>query len=422
MIDLGVLDTIIAMVVVILLLSMVVQSIQQFVKKLSKFKSKQIEKSLEQLFTQVNSSSPPPAGTSATTASKVLAEFCKMGRQTFRGKHIVESISKADVSKVVISLEGSSLIPDKAKVSITNFFKVLQNARDAVDALAKVKLPDTSVAKLAELRTQVAPFIVHVEALFDQKGELDPKAVVMDVLSLRDFPSQDILKIASELQVQIEQAAAANPANPDLQAAATAARNLGRAIGEVNVSLTQAVARLRERIDAIETWYDTVMQGFEERYARHMRTFAFVISLVVAVILNADVVQLYKRLATDDVAKERILTQSKSIQAQYDARIAAEQAKTTPDPQTIQGLKKELDTQLDEAALSYPALGLEPFNYTGLQWYSPIGWLLMALLLSLGAPFWQDTLESLFAFKNLLRQKGQIQKVEQKSGEGATKT
>lgn len=421
MIDLGVLDTLIAMVVVILLLSMIVQSIQGFAKKLMKFKSAQIEKSLAHLFDQVNASSPPPAGASATAAT-VLDEFRKMGRENYRGKKIVESISKADLSKVVISIEGSSLVPDKAKVSITAFFKVLQNAQQAADALAKVKLSDAAVAKLTELRTRLTPYLVHLESLFDQQGALDPKAVVRDVLSLRDFPSQDVLKIANELQAQVEQASAAAPDNPDLQAAATAARNLARAIGEVSVSLSQTVARLRERIDAIETWYDTVMQGFEERYARHMRTWAFVISLAVAVILNADVVQLYKRLATDDVAKQRILAQSKTIQDQYDARMQAEQTKQPPDPKTIQDLKKGLDTQLNEAALSYPALGLEPFNYDGLRWYSPLGWLLMALLLSLGAPFWQDTLESLFAFKNLLRQKGQIQKVEQKSGEGATKT
>jgi hypothetical protein len=33
------------------------------------------------------------------------------------------------------------------------------------------------------------------------------------------------------------------------------------------------------------------------------------------------------------------------------------------------------------------------------------GWLIMVMLLSAGAPFWQDTLESLFGLKNLLRQR-----------------
>ena len=34
-----------------------------------------------------------------------------------------------------------------------------------------------------------------------------------------------------------------------------------------------------------------------------------------------------------------------------------------------------------------------------------VGWLIMTFLLSIGAPFWQDTLESLFGVKNLIRSK-----------------
>ena len=34
------------------------------------------------------------------------------------------------------------------------------------------------------------------------------------------------------------------------------------------------------------------------------------------------------------------------------------------------------------------------------------GWAVMTLLLSVGAPFWQDTLESLFGLKNMLRKQG----------------
>ncbi|HEY0143768.1 MAG TPA: hypothetical protein VGF48_22970 [Thermoanaerobaculia bacterium] len=415
MINLGALDTLIAMVVTILLLSMIVQSLQTFLKKLLKFKSKQIEKSLQHLFDQVNATAPPPD--KAATASDVLEQFGKMGRHTMGGGNAVESISKVDLSKVVVSIEGSALVPAPAKESIVAFFLALKNARDTVEALAAIQLPNTALAQLTDLRTRVAPFVAHVEALFDQQGNLDSKVIVRDVLSLRDFPAQDVVAVAAALQAQVEQAALAEPNNPDLQKAAAAAKALSQSIGQVQVALTRAVARLRERIDAIETWYDTVMQGFEERYARHMRSFAFFISLAVAIICNADIIHLYKRLATDDVAKQRILTQSDTIQKQYAARM------TAPDvqPQTVQQLRSQMNAELDELTLTYPAMGLEPFNYTGFRWYTPIGWLIMAFLLSLGAPFWQDTLESLFALKNLLRQKGQIKNVEQGSGQGQPK-
>jgi hypothetical protein len=49
------------------------------------------------------------------------------------------------------------------------------------------------------------------------------------------------------------------------------------------------------------------------------------------------------------------------------------------------------------------------------------GWFVMTLLLSAGAPFWEDTLESLFGIKNLLRGKSGTKNVENKSGEGQPK-
>jgi hypothetical protein len=47
-----------------------------------------------------------------------------------------------------------------------------------------------------------------------------------------------------------------------------------------------------------------------------------------------------------------------------------------------------------------------------------VGWAVMVMLLSVGAPFWQDALESLFGIKNLLRQKSATQNVETQSGAG----
>ena len=47
-----------------------------------------------------------------------------------------------------------------------------------------------------------------------------------------------------------------------------------------------------------------------------------------------------------------------------------------------------------------------------------VGWAIMVMLLSVGAPFWQDALESLFGIKNLLRQKSATQNIETKSGTG----
>jgi hypothetical protein len=50
-----------------------------------------------------------------------------------------------------------------------------------------------------------------------------------------------------------------------------------------------------------------------------------------------------------------------------------------------------------------------------------VGWTIMVMLLSVGAPFWQDALESLFGIKNLLRQRSATQNIETQSGAGQPK-
>lgn len=410
-IDLGVLDTIISVVVVILLLSMVVQSLQTFAKKLLNFKSRQIAKSLTQLFDYVSASAPAEG---AADAAKVLEHFRALGRNTTFGKHAVQSISKADLSKVVMSIEGASIVPEKVKTAAASFFAALADMQKGLDALSTIQLSPESVAKLTELRTKLAPVVAHV-------ANLDPKLIVADVLSLRDLQFTDAQKIVAEVQTQIEQAAAANPGDKTLAEALRAVRELAQALVNVEMRQARVVAQLRERVDAIESWYDTVMLGFQERYERHMRTWAFVISLAVTVLLNADVFRVYKRLATDSIARTGVQAEYANIQARYLKQIADAQD-ANASPETIQQLKGKLDDALDEAAQSYPALGIQPLDWDDFSGWTVVGWIVMAFLLSFGAPFWQDALESLFGLKNFLRQKTDTNKVEQKSGAGLVHT
>lgn len=151
-------------------------------------------------------------------------------------------------------------------------------------------------------------------------------------MSLGNIDVAAAMNVISELQVQVEQSAAADPNNALLRDAATAAKNLAGAVANVNVRLTQVVARLQERVAAINTWYDTVMLGFEERYTRHMRTWAFLISLVVTVLLNADLFRIYKRLATDDVAQQRVWPRRRRFRIATSAASPPRATRTMPPP------------------------------------------------------------------------------------------
>jgi hypothetical protein len=420
-VDLGVLDNVIGIIVVILMLSMVVQSLQTFIKKLSSFKSRQLVKSLESLFDRTAASAP---ATGAASAASVLAHFKDMGRVTALNGNALESISKVDLSKVVATIEGSSLLPQKAKDSLATLLSSVQQAQIAVETLANTQLPADVVSKLADLRHGLAPLLTHVAQIVDAEGKLKGELIVQDVVGLRDFSTTDVLKIVTEIQSYLEQALAAAPADSILQKAVETSKALTKAVSDLNSKLTAVGARLSERIAAIEAWYDPIMQGFEERYSRHMKTWAFIISLVVTVALDANLPRLYKRMATDDVAKQRVLGEATKIQDRYLAQI--EQARKTNDQEQLQQLIGNLNDELDEATSSYPALGLELIDIR--DWWSQtsqiektrsiFGWLMMAFLLSLGAPFWHDALQSVFSLKNFIRERSATQNVEQATGAG----
>src|SRR5262244_4318925 len=136
------LNNIIAVVVVILILSLVVQSVQSLVKKLFKIKSRQIEESLVDLFANLlNKPRVQPkkwldkmidhspmwrmlvfwrARCSAAEDVEniyktVVTGFKDVGRLAQSGKHMLDSISKGDLLKILEKVPIRDLLPSFAQ-------------------------------------------------------------------------------------------------------------------------------------------------------------------------------------------------------------------------------------------------------------------------------------------------------------------
>jgi hypothetical protein len=231
----------------------------------------------------------------------------------------------------------------------------------------------------------------------------------------------------------------------------------------------------------VETWFDTVMQGFDERYTRHMKTVALIVSFVVVILLNANFFNIYRNLADSDIKRAQIMQTGDALLARLKAQdadaathakqsapkptatapaapAASPKASPTPratsapaessspaDTQSNEQLKEEIKKnaqQTEQYVNNYKGLGFTPlrrqqvsdFLWSQGDWAGRpfqekfahgirvlLGWTIMALLLSVGAPFWQDTLESLFGLKGLIRKKSGTKNVEKQSGQGQTK-
>jgi hypothetical protein len=182
----------------------------------------------------------------------------------------------------------------------------------------------------------------------------------------------------------------------------------------------------------VEKWYDTAMQGFEERYTRHMKSIAISISVVVVIFFNANFFQVYQKISNNDVLRNSLIEKQAEVRKQLNSGQPNE-----PQEATVEQLKQEIN-ELQAAMDQTINLGLEPIKLRDLKefasaqgewsgafsrkWFVQLlqvlsGWTVMVMLLSVGAPFWQDALESLFGVKNLLRKKTDTKNVEDSGGQ-----
>jgi hypothetical protein len=469
MLNLNTLNTLIAVVIVLLVLSLVVQSVQQSLKKLLKIKSRQIEDSLVDLFEHVlDRATPPPAGwwrrlivqspiLRFITRSKhpcecdetgevkalygaVARKLKELGRTSQSGKLMLDSIAKSDLTKVLLAVAPDVLTPDfteRVKSAATKFDALKQLIAQFKPSGFAAHLSQDSKDKLAKMQGALRPLIGDVSAFLE--GQPTGSSFMLDLKNLREVKLADVQQLITEAQQAVEQDLALAqqqnlaPAVTVLTAGADGLRLIAEGVGALQGAVEGALANLSKA----ETWYDTVMQSFEERYTRSMKTWGLIISFLVVAVLNANFFTVYRNIAASDVLRNNIIQANDAIAKQYAERAQVNNAAEAN--QSLQQWYSQSRGQIASDAALYTGLGFTPlrpadigdwFNYQNSSWktatrwqywsqpfYTLAGWIVMALLLSVGAPFWQDTLESLFGIKNFLRKQSDTKNVEDKGGQ-----
>lgn len=602
--NLGVLNTIIAVVIVLLVLSLIVQAIQGFVKKLLKLKSKQIVDSLEDLYEQALASTTVSRPASGATESpfaiakavmkkwlkagqtfisrllrlksagadtpvarspaqqftdKIVGEFTAIGRSSRWGNPVLDSLSKEDLLKIMAKLESEGFVPDYV-TKFQTMVDELNELKKAIDDLSRnAILTGAASAKLAEIRMVLAPLFYDVQAIL-AGDKVKPGVLFGDLLRLGNIKLNRVPELLNDAQQAITQeieVASKSNLTDRVNALHDLSRELAKIailIGNLSQKFDNAVAPLRIKLTQVETWYDTVMQSFEERYARNMKSVAIYISIVVVILLNANFFEVYRSLSKNQVQTNLIVQNGpKVLEAAKNATgtptptpatsdttttatnagalsttaaaapsatpgaspgaspAAAPAPSPSPTPEDLRKEAEETKQNIDLYVNMYEEFGFSPLSgeqfhswvwstggwtwlfgkngrgsfwgftiarnekgvpltapisgvrrtiskdcheidndgkpvtYDGRtpvscspdwrpvtrgEWYDSrkhdasvlFGWSIMVLLLSVGAPFWQDALESLFGIKNLLRQKSSTQNVETQSGAGQPKS
>jgi hypothetical protein len=168
-----------------------------------------------------------------------------------------------------------------------------------------------------------------------------------------------------------------------------------------------AQAALSELAQRAKDWFPLAMDPVADRYRRRMRGVAFVSSAVVVLALNADALVIFRQARDDDQFRQRVGVATAELGGLHqrvrdlggrcvkgDSAGACEELRPVLDSLDTRALAVATDTTF-LAGITGPRRPKE------FQWW--LGILLSTLLVSLGAPFWHDALETLFGVKNRVR-------------------
>ncbi len=146
----------------------------------------------------------------------------------------------------------------------------------------------------------------------------------------------------------------------------------------------------------VRKWYNDVMDRASGWYKRSTQQILIVVGLIIALVFNADTIAIYQRLEADPASLQQIVTLAENFVAQNDLESVRE---SDPEFETAYNDLKSLINNEINAVRSPLGLGwtqVDFSRFTIYDWFIKVmGWLVTALAISLGAPFWFDLLRKI---------------------------
>jgi len=157
--------------------------------------------------------------------------------------------------------------------------------------------------------------------------------------------------------------------------------------------VASAQATVEQIKDNIAASYEAARASFQQAYTKKNKVITIILSLLVVTLLNANLIILYEQVSSDQAAQQAIVGRAPAVSAD-------------PQQQTDLGTTyAQSREQIQKALASYPIL-IRTFKFSDdfkSHPYTEVpGLLMMGLLVSLGAPFWNDILKGLMGINNTL--------------------
>lgn len=148
----------------------------------------------------------------------------------------------------------------------------------------------------------------------------------------------------------------------------------------------------------VEGWFDDVMDRASGWFKRYIQFYLVILGFAIAVGFNADTIEIYRTLSNDPTARLEVYQSA----ANYVQERQSIEGATIEESPTISRSLDKLDNLVaedignirDPLAIGWDHVDLENTDLS--FWlYKILGWLIMALAISLGAPFWFDLLRKI---------------------------
>jgi len=161
------------------------------------------------------------------------------------------------------------------------------------------------------------------------------------------------------------------------------------------ILLDEAKSDVGKLQESIEAWFNNAMDRASGWYKRRTQEIVFVIAVVVTSAVNADTIQIAKTLANDAALREALVAQAQEFAKNPPQ--ASQGAGAAGAAQFPAEVIKENTVTLQNLGLK---LGWQDESQARINWINKIfGLLLTALAVSMGAPFWFDTLNRIIAVR-----------------------
>jgi hypothetical protein len=250
---------------------------------------------------------------------------------------------------------------------------VLSVIVQAVQEVLK-SLLDTKAKTMAEI---IDKFMGDSLKLPQVKGALDRRG--LDITALEHFSKEDFRHLLDGIAF----------AEPQLKGI-----------------VASGTATLDQAKDNIAGAYEAARGSFQRSYTTKNKKWVIALSFLVVLALNAGLITIYEILTANQNLTQAISgTASTIVNAEKSAQSNASASQALNAADIYDKNRKTITEDLQKypilfRTLCYPAdLRQEPFNEI-------VGLLLMGLLVSLGAPFWNDVLKGMMGVNNALNTNG----------------